>query len=508
MTRRRNPTILGSVIALCLCGFFGCASSTAILKSSLSEQGSSRDRRLPRDAQMPQQSASPTANATSGSSVVPASHMAQPTAGPHSQPESYAVPRTPSIAGPQYVDPAAPVSGSPYQTVGHRRLASNAVSGSPAASFESNGATVECQPNGHATSGDACCPPGLHGPYRPLFPNRIGGGLLACRAGCKTPHQGPCPQGACEPECEMPGRCMDPQEYIFDGGDRDPPVRLREDLSQVGLDPEDTVIQYTTKAGMTEVQAGCRVAIYAPRFGSVRKRTGVLESELALRPQTADLPAGPGTIREKLPPIQVMAPVRANTKDTVRVVEAFRDRQRPMPAELVLPMGEISDAFKPYEDLDIIRNGNIKMTDPARLAISAAAARIWSNIDALQVLIDGQEAAVIVDQKQPREFTLYEYKGARVRICKVASEQIANPGDIISFTIRYDNIGEQPVSKLVVTDSLAPRLEYVESSQQSSLEARFSTTPNDAGSSVLRWEIDRELKPGEGGFVRFDAKVR
>jgi hypothetical protein len=55
---------------------------------------------------------------------------------------------------------------------------------------------------------------------------------------------------------------------------------------------------------------------------------------------------------------------------------------------------------------------------------------------------------------------------------------------------------------------LAPRLEYIESSQQSSIEARFSTTPNDAGSSVLRWEIDKELKPGEGGFVRFDAKVR
>ncbi len=56
--------------------------------------------------------------------------------------------------------------------------------------------------------------------------------------------------------------------------------------------------------------------------------------------------------------------------------------------------------------------------------------------------------------------------------------------------------------------SLALRLEYIESSQQSSIEARFSTIPNDAGSSVLRWEIDKELKPGEGGFVRFDAKVR
>ncbi|MFM2013888.1 MAG: hypothetical protein RLZZ396_2672 [Planctomycetota bacterium] len=491
MTRSRIAFQLGSMFAPSLCViFFACLAGCAT--DSLH-----KDRRIPRDTSRDPLVANESETA-SAQAVAPASHTANISRQAPEQPESYAVARTPSTLGPQYVDPAAPVTGSPYQTVGHRRVVGGAASGSANATFESNGSVAECQPSG------SC----VHGPYRPLFPNRLGTGLLACKAGCKVPHQGPCPQGACEPECEMPSRCMDPQEYIFDGGDRDPPVRLRSDLSQVGLDPEDTVIQYTTKTGMTEVQAGCRVAIYAPRFGSVRKRTGVLESELALRPQSADLPAGPGMIKEKLPPIQVMAPVKANTKDTVRVVEAFLDRQRPMPAELVLPMGEISDAFKPYEDLDIIRNGNILMTDPAKLAISAAAARIWSNIDALQVLIDGQEAVVIVDQKQPREFTLYEYKGARVRICKVASEQIANPGDIISFTIRYDNIGEQPVSKLVVTDSLAPRLEYVESSQQSSLEARFSTTPNEAGSSVLRWEIDRELKPGEGGFVRFDAKVR
>lgn len=312
----------------------------------------------------------------------------------------------------------------------------------------------------------------------------------------------------CEVECAPAQRCADPQEYIFDGGDRDPQVRLREDLTQTGLDPEDTVIQYTTKTGVTEVQSGCRVAIYAPRFGSVRKRTGVLTTDLALRPQAAILPNGPGMLKEQLPPVNVMVPLRPNTKDAVRVVEAFRDRQRPLPSDLVLPMGVLSDAFKPFEDLDIIRNGDLRGTDPAKLAMAAAAARVWTNLEQLQVIIDGQEAVVVTDLKQAREFTLYEYKGARIRLCKVASEQMANPGDVISFTIRYDNVGEQPVNKLVVTDSLAPRLEYVDSTQQSSLEASFTVTPNEAGSSVLRWEIEKELKPGEGGFVRFDAKVR
>ena len=484
MTQRPNASTLGIMLLLCVGGALGCATGTSMLKPKFFTSEVEQERRLPREmGQVPSDpllaSAANTATNTASESrdasdfisrVDPASHIRpiRPSAGrPGSYSESYSVARTPSMIGPQFIDPSS-----------------------------------------QTTHTEGACCGNTHGPYRPMFPNRIGGRLMACKGGCQAPHEGPCPQGPCGPQCEEQARCMDPQEYIYDGGDRDPPVRLREDLSQVGLDPEDTVIQYTTKTGVTEVQAGCRVAIYAPRFGSVRKRTGVLESELALRPQTADVPAGPGMIKEKLPPIQVSAPLKANTKDTVRVVEAFLDRQRPMPAELVLPMGEISDAFKPYEDLDIIRNGNIKITDPAKLAIAAAAARIWSNIDALVVLIDGQEAAVIVDQKQAREFTLYEYKGARVRICKVASEQIANPGDIVSFTIRYDNIGEQPVSNLVVTDSLAPRLEYIESSQQSSIEARFSTTPNDAGSSVLRWEIDKELKPGEGGFVRFDAKVR
>jgi uncharacterized repeat protein (TIGR01451 family) len=320
-----------------------------------------------------------------------------------------------------------------------------------------------------------------------------------CNATCEVP---------CAPECEPIGRCADPQEYIFDGGDRDPLVRLRDDNSTSGLDPEDTVIQYTTANGRTFVQSGCRVAIYAPRFASVRKRIGPQTADLALRPQASVSPDGPGLVREQLPAISIMKPVAPIEKDSLRVVEAFRDRQRPLPSEMVLPMGVLSDAFKPFEDLDLIRHGDMLGTDPAKLAIAAAAARAWSNIDELRVLIDGQQAVVETDLKQPQETLTYEFKGARIRLCKVASEQIAHPGDVLSFTIRFDNVGDSPLKNLVVSDSLAPRLEYVDASQQSSLPASFSTTPNEAGSKVLRWEFENAIKPGEGGIVRFDAKVR
>jgi uncharacterized repeat protein (TIGR01451 family) len=360
------------------------------------------------------------------------------------------------------------------------------------------------RPHAHSHA-DGKCNCGGSGVYKPVFPRFSGNsGCLSCgTASCS----GECGNVMIEQGFAVP-RTSDAQEYIFDGGDHDPKVRLREDLSQVGLDAEDTVIQYETADGKINVESGCRVAIYAPRFASVRKRQSTQERELAMRPQAALRPDGPGVVRDQLPSINVSKQVKSSNSDNVRVVEAFRDRRRVLPAERVLPVITVSDAFKPYEDLSLIRNGDFRQTDLAKLAKSAAAARSWTNVDELNVIIDGQEAVDITGAKKAADVTLYEFKGARIRLCKVASDQMANPGDVISFTIRFDNVGEQPLKSLVVTDSLAPRLEYVEKSQQSSVATDFSVTPNSAGSSVLRWEIQDGLKPGDGGLVRFSCKVR
>lgn len=390
-------------------------------------------------------------------------------------------PREPMARGVTPVDPAAPVYGSPYRNASHARTVHQ-----------------------HGDNCPSCRAARAMGPYVPVYPQLSSD----CNSGCNG-----CGQPSCSGECggcsvEAAPRLTDPQEYIFDGGDRDPQVRLKSDMSQVGLDPEDTVIQYETMDGKTQVQSGCRVAIYAPRFGSVRKKTVIRQNDLATRPHAASNPDVVGTMRDQLPQVNVSKQVKAVNKENVRVVEAFRERSSALPSEMILPMVTVSEAFKPFEDLALIRNGDMKGTDPAKLAAATAAARTWTNNDQLNVIIDDQEASVISDSSRAADVTLYEYKGARIRLCKVASEQIANPGDTISFTIRFDNVGEQPLSKLVITDSLAPRLEYVEESQKSSLESNFSTSPNSAGSVVLRWELSQPIKPGEGGLVRFTAKVR
>ena len=91
---------------------------------------------------------------------------------------------------------------------------------------------------------------------------------------------------------------------------------------------------------------------------------------------------------------------------------------------------------------------------------------------------------------------------------KVASTPVAEPGDEVSFTIRFDNVGNQPIGSVQIVDSLTTRLEYVPGSAQCSLGAKFSTQPNEGESLVVRCVLSEPLPPGKGGVFRFRCIVR
>lgn len=94
-----------------------------------------------------------------------------------------------------------------------------------------------------------------------------------------------------------------------------------------------------------------------------------------------------------------------------------------------------------------------------------------------------------------------------------ASKQIdppgpKQPGDVVTITIRFFNSGDQPLSQLAITDHLSPRLEYVAGSSQSSRAANFFLLEQEGGTQQLRWELVGDLLPGQGGVIRFQARVR
>ncbi len=298
-------------------------------------------------------------------------------------------------------------------------------------------------------------------------------------------------------------------EYLRDGGDRRTPARVRPDWVIEGLQPEDTIGHFDTLVGQTIVEPSNRVHIYAPRFASVRSMNIPEQKMHTLNP--ADVYFEEKLVRydDLKTPVARIQTDELISMDGTKHANIYRtDRQNGMVSKQQ-PALEFAVGYLPYEDLHIMRRGEFLQTEKARLAVVREAAITWSQNQEPEVLIEGQRAAETVLDRHVGVTYTYDLPGPpKLRVIKVASTQVALPGDLVDFTIRYDNIGDSVMGNVTIVDNLTTRLEYVPGSAQSSLDANFLTQPNDVGSVVVRWEITDPLEAGEGGIVRFQCRVR
>ncbi len=321
-----------------------------------------------------------------------------------------------------------------------------------------------------------------------------------------------CKDRRCRGAWAPPGiECPWPKdEYIFDGGDEALPVRVGKDWTVYGLDSADTVVHYDTVDGKTQVAPSNRISIYSPRFASVRKVTGAIENHQQDQLVGVDLPVRLGLHEDLQLATTAIQPVQPVGRIGSKAIHIFRERLRGVGLEGAQGLAAFQYGILPYENLQIIRHGTFLQSEKARLAQAADAALVWSNNQAVEVVIDEQMAATEVHDSKPQLTYQYELPPGkpRLRVVKVASSREAKPGETIDFTIRFDNVGDQPIGNVTIIDNLTTRLEYVPDSAQSTLDANFLTQLNEGESLVLRWEIDAPLKPGKGGVVRFTCKVR
>lgn len=298
-------------------------------------------------------------------------------------------------------------------------------------------------------------------------------------------------------------------EYLRDGGDREPHVDVLPDWTINGLGQEDTVAHFDTVDGQTLVEPSNRVHIYAPRFGAVRS---------VVNPYASDEVVGPGGIDGRTPPLRLVDARGAEShrqnvaprgqRGTRRASGLESEQEGGAVSTVLVPLG-FQDTYLPFENLQAIRAGRIHQAEEARLATAIDAAIIWSDNQTVDVLVDNEKPSEAVGDRRAQVTYQFDREGCpKLRVIKVASTQYAQPGDVIDFTIRFDNVGTEVVGNVTLVDNLATRLEYVDGTAQSSLESGFSTQPNRGLTQVLRWEITDPLEPGEGGVVRFQARVR
>lgn len=325
-----------------------------------------------------------------------------------------------------------------------------------------------------------------------------------------------CQQGTCVPgQCGMDYPCvpMDyprpSDEYICDGGDRQPEARVGDQWQVKGLDSEDTIAHFDTLDGRTEVVPSNKVCIYAPRFAAVRRVDG-----LALHEQNKKLAGVENPVRiQRQDDIQIAGTAIQQLMPTrnqgLRALNIFRERNHSGGLNNLDAVALTEMSLLPYADLAIVKRGEFDNAEKARLSESLAAAVAWTDNQAVQVVIDNITASLESNVTRTESVFTYDIGGKpRLRICKLASRSDALPGEEVEFTLRFDNVGDQVIGNVTLMDHLTTRLEYVEGSQESTLKANFAAVDNESQSQTLRWEIVEPLKVGEGGVIKFKTRVR
>ena len=97
-----------------------------------------------------------------------------------------------------------------------------------------------------------------------------------------------------------------------------------------------------------------------------------------------------------------------------------------------------------------------------------------------------------------------------VHIVKLADRDLAQSGETITFTIRFQNTGDFDVYDVIIVDNLTPRLQYLAGSAiiDKQHPGEVSAEPNGEGSEILTFKLDQPLKGHESGTITFEATVR
>lgn len=313
------------------------------------------------------------------------------------------------------------------------------------------------------------------------------------------------------------------EECLHDGGDGRNRAGFDANGQLAGVEPEDTVAEYTDSYGSRHVTHSNRVCLCVPRYGVLRCETPLSRYNGVVGVNDAREVQFQRRLDSLTPPLQAR---------NAEQLKSESGRERPSinrAAALALDVThyEILDAMDvplgPIALLGTKRALTLSEMERTRLVKQMQFARQLSSRDNVQTTASVTVTSVVGRIEAGARIVQAEAETRDLTVCcnevpcppdkplvliKCADRTSAQVGDVVTFTLKYSNHGGKPIADVAVTDSLTTRLEYVPGSAQSDRPAVFTTQANEAGSLVLRWEITGRLMPGTSGVVRFQARIR
>ena len=219
-------------------------------------------------------------------------------------------------------------------------------------------------------------------------------------------------------------------EYLIDGSDRNFRAYVEDDWTVHGLDTEDTIGHFDTLDGRRIASPSNRVAIYAPRFATVRRVSDVNGRSFTSQLASANEQTGTNIAKFEDMTSTTLQNLQPQRHKTTRRPVAFLDRTRGVTNETVIHMAGLQAGHKAYENIQLIKFGRLERSEGTRLNIALQSANAWT--DNLRVLVDSKTTNLIMvnDVAAAQDITVSETKGANptLRVAKVASRITAQPG--------------------------------------------------------------------------------
>jgi uncharacterized repeat protein (TIGR01451 family) len=256
------------------------------------------------------------------------------------------------------------------------------------------------------------------------------------------------------------------EEILPDGGDVGPRVGLGPDGKLGGLDVSDTAAEYRYGNGPRRVTVSNRVCLFAPRFAVLRAvRRPVGEEAIVIT-------ANAGSV------LGQAALLNREVIDTTWNAAALRGLHSKLGVRGT--------------------QSRIGLAEVDRVQGLAATGAV-EGVAVRAAVVEVESATQVLNCCKPDQPLV---------VTKFAEPKAPNVGDVVTFVLKYENYGAKPIRDVVIADSLASRLEYIPGSAQTDRAVVFTVQPNEAYSATLRWEVKGDLMPGQGGLIRFQARVR
>jgi uncharacterized repeat protein (TIGR01451 family) len=298
-------------------------------------------------------------------------------------------------------------------------------------------------------------------------------------------------------------------EYLCDGGDRGISLHFQGDGGLVGIDPRDALITFSDDKRPRILPTNI-VCLYAPRFAIVRVSVGANQSLNVVEVRAA----------ERLER-QATAEILQGPRRLAQNATAETNRHRARASGLVgkVYAGEHSElrVLAGY-DSPVHIKGHVLTQGPEKVKGRVKAALNREKVG--PVVLNKSDIAILTGivqgpSQQVMSWPALSVVGVEVpplkpglSVIKQVSVSEAEPGDEVTYTIRFRNMGNTPIRAVSIVDSLMPRLEYVPGSALGPADTIFTAGENKAGSLELRWDLPGALAPGSEGYVAFRAIVR